>query len=106
MPDNDFPALADFQVDIPDALKDVIDARDDGLVKNLQLALQEIEQEFGVWYPDPVQKLRGILSNEITDFIRFRLSKSHSRKKASSRTRMPQRELLTLTRILAASTAM
>jgi nucleoside 2-deoxyribosyltransferase len=68
---SDFPPLADFEVNIPDALKAAIDARDDGLVMGLQLALQEIEQDFGVWFPDPVQKLRGILSDEITRLYPF-----------------------------------
>lgn len=67
----DFPKLADFQVDIPGALKDVIDARDDGLIKGLQLALQEIENNFVVLSPDPVQKLRGMLSDAITRFYPF-----------------------------------
>jgi nucleoside 2-deoxyribosyltransferase len=69
--DSVYPKLPGFEVDIPDALKDVIDAKDDGLVQNLQLALQEIEQDFGFWYPDPVQKLRGILSDEITRLYPF-----------------------------------
>ncbi len=69
---SDYPPLADFEVDIPGALKDVIDAKDDGLIKNLQLALQEIEQDFGPWwFPDAVQMLRGILSDEITRFYPF-----------------------------------
>ncbi len=69
---SDFPPLAEFEVDIPDALKAAVDAKDDGLIQNLQLALQEIEQEFGVWFgPDPVQKLRGILSNGIDRFYPF-----------------------------------
>ena len=38
---------------------------------NLQLALQEIEQDFGVWFPDAVQMLRGILSGWITRFYPF-----------------------------------
>ena len=67
----DFPALVDFQGDIPPSLKEVIDARDDGLVNNLQLALQEIENEFVVYEPDPVQKLRGILSESIDRFYPF-----------------------------------
>jgi nucleoside 2-deoxyribosyltransferase len=66
-----FPSLADFQVDIPGALKDVIDARDDGLINGLQLALQEIESNFVVPYTDPVQKLRGMLSNSIMRFYPF-----------------------------------
>lgn len=69
----DFPSLADFHVDIPGALKDVIDARDDGLIRGLQLALQEIENDFVVLSPDPVQKLRGMLSNAITRFYPFSL---------------------------------
>ena len=69
---SDFPPLADFEVDIPDALKAAIDAKDDGLIQNLQLALQEIEQGFGLWFgPDPVQRLRGILSDEITRLYPF-----------------------------------
>jgi nucleoside 2-deoxyribosyltransferase len=69
---SDFPPLAEFEVDIPGALKDVIDARDDGLIQTLQLALQEIEQDFGVWFgPDPVQRLRGILSKGIDRFYPF-----------------------------------
>ncbi len=68
---NDFPALVDFQGDIPPSLKEVIDARDDGLVNNLRLALQEIENEFVVYEPDPVQKLRGILSESIDRFYPF-----------------------------------
>ena len=67
----DFPPLDDFQVDIPGALKDVIDARDDGLINGLQLALQEIENNFVVPSPDPVQKLRGMLSESITRFYPF-----------------------------------
>jgi len=69
--DKDFPALVDFQGNIPPSLKEVIDARDDGLVNNLQLALQEIENEFVVYEPDPVQKLRGILSESIDRFYPF-----------------------------------
>jgi len=68
---NDFPALDDFQVDIPGALKDVIDAKDDTLISNLQLALQEIESKFEAPSPDPVQKLRGMLSESITRFYPF-----------------------------------
>jgi hypothetical protein len=49
-------------------LKDVIDARDDELINSLQLALQEIEDTFIEPLPDPVQNLRGILSDEITRF--------------------------------------
>ena len=76
----DFPPLDDFQVDIPGALKDVIDAKDDGLINGLQLALQEIENNFEVPSPDPVQKLRGMLSESITRFypfsvVKFRFSK-------------------------------
>ena len=76
----DFPPLDDFQVDIPGALKDVIDAKDDGLINGLQLALQEIESKFEVPSPDPVQKLRGMLSESITRFypfsvVKFRFSK-------------------------------
>jgi nucleoside 2-deoxyribosyltransferase len=67
----DFPLLSDFRVDIPSSLKEVIDAKDDGLAQHLQLALQEIEQDFGVWYPDPVQKLQGILSEGIDRFYPF-----------------------------------
>jgi len=66
-----FPPLASFKVDIPGGLKDVIDAKDDGLMMALQLSLQEIEQDFGVWFPDPVQKLRGILSEGIDRFYPF-----------------------------------
>jgi nucleoside 2-deoxyribosyltransferase len=69
--ERDFPPLDDFKVDIPGALKDVIDARDDGLVNGLQLALQEIESNYVVPSPDPVQKLRGILSNKIDRFYPF-----------------------------------
>jgi nucleoside 2-deoxyribosyltransferase len=68
---NDFPPLDDFKVDIPGALKDVIDAKDNGLIQNLQLALQEIEQGFGVRLSDPAQKLRGILSESIMRFYPF-----------------------------------
>jgi hypothetical protein len=68
---NDFPALVDFRGDIPPSLKEVIDARDDGLTNSLQLALQEIENEFVVYEPDPVQKLRGILSESIDRFYPF-----------------------------------
>ena len=68
---NDFPPLDDFKVDIPGALKDVIDARDDGLKTSLQLALQEIENTFVEPSPDPVQKLRGMLSNSIMRFYPF-----------------------------------
>jgi nucleoside 2-deoxyribosyltransferase len=68
-----FPTLADFQVDIPGALKDVIDARDDLLIRGLELALQEIENNFVVLSPDPVQKLRGMLSDAITRFYPFSL---------------------------------
>ena len=35
------------------------------------MALQEIEQDFGVWFPDAVQKLRGILSKRINRFYPF-----------------------------------
>jgi hypothetical protein len=68
---NDFPPLDDFKVDIPGALKDVIDAKDGGLRTSLQLALQEIENTFVEPSPDPVQKLRGMLSNSITRFYPF-----------------------------------
>jgi hypothetical protein len=68
----DFPPLDDFKVDIPGALKDVIDAKDDGLIQGLQLALQEIENKFVVLSPDPVQKLRSIvLSDKINRFYPF-----------------------------------
>jgi nucleoside 2-deoxyribosyltransferase len=68
---SDFPPL-EFEVVIPDALKAAIDAKDGGLVRELELALQEVEQEFGVWFgPDPVQKLRGILSKGIDRFYPF-----------------------------------
>jgi hypothetical protein len=60
----DFPSLVDFRVDIPPSLKEVIDARDDELINSLQLALQEIENDFVVSAPDPVQKLRGMLSDD------------------------------------------
>ena len=67
-----FPALDDFEVVIPGALKDVIDARDNELITNLQLALQEIEQNFGVWwFPDAVEMLRSILSQKITRLYPF-----------------------------------
>ncbi len=62
----DFPTLADFKVDIPGALKDVIDARDDGLINGLQLALQEIENKFVVSSP-----FVGMLSEAITRFYPF-----------------------------------
>lgn len=68
---SDFPPLDDFKVDIPGALKDVIDAKDDGLRTSLQLALQEIENTFVEPSPDPVQKLRGMLSNSIMRFYPF-----------------------------------
>ena len=58
---------------MPGALKDVIDARDDGLIRGLELALQEIENDFVVLSPDPVQKLRGMLSDKITRFYPFSL---------------------------------
>lgn len=69
--DSDFPPLPGFKVDIPGALKDAIDAKDGGLIENLRNALQEIEQDFRVWYPDPVEQLRGILSTDITRFYPF-----------------------------------
>ena len=34
---NDFPPLADFEVDIPGALKDVIDAKDNELINELAI---------------------------------------------------------------------
>ncbi|MDT5344945.1 MAG: hypothetical protein QOE52_4129 [Mycobacterium sp.] len=62
----------DWDVDIPVGLKEVIDARDHELIKNLTAALQEIEQNFGVWwFPDAVEMLRGILSQKITRFYPF-----------------------------------
>jgi hypothetical protein len=67
----DFPSLVDFRVDIPPSLKEVIDARDDELINSLQLALQEIENDFVVSAPDPVQKLRGMLSDSIMRFYPF-----------------------------------
>ncbi len=67
----DYPSLVDFRGDIPPSLKEVIDAKDDELVNNLQLALQEIENEFVVYEPDPVQKLRGLLSESIDRFYPF-----------------------------------
>jgi hypothetical protein len=66
-----YPQLAGFQVDIPGALKDVIDARDDVLIRGLELALQEIEADFVVLAPDPVQKLRGMLDDAITRYYAF-----------------------------------
>jgi hypothetical protein len=66
-----FPELADFQVDIPDALKAAIDARDGELITSLQLALQQIENTYVEPSPGPVQKLRGMLSNSITRFYPF-----------------------------------
>jgi hypothetical protein len=65
---NDFPALDGFEADMPGALKDVIDARDSGLIKNLSLALQEIESKFE---PPAPQKLRAMLSSSITRFYPF-----------------------------------
>jgi nucleoside 2-deoxyribosyltransferase len=65
---SNFPPLDDWKVNIPDALKAAIDAEDGGLVRELELALQEVEQDFGVWYPDPVQKLRGVLSTGISQY--------------------------------------
>ena len=75
-----FPELADFSVDIPDALKAAIDARDGELTRSLELALQQIENKFDLLDPDPVQKLRGMLSESITRFypfsvVKFRFSK-------------------------------
>ncbi len=65
----DFPPLGDFQIDIPPSLKQVIDAKDDELIIGLQLDLQEIENDFVVPLPDPVQNLRGILlSDAVTRF--------------------------------------
>jgi hypothetical protein len=66
-----FPELADFQADIPDALKAAIDAKDGELIKGLQLALQQIENTFVEPSPDPVQKLLGMLSNSIMRFYPF-----------------------------------
>ena len=77
-----YPPLADFQVDMPGALKDVIDARDDGLKRGLELALQEIENDFVVLSPDPVQKLRGMLSDAITRFYPFSLVEVRFSKKS------------------------
>jgi hypothetical protein len=69
---SDFPPLDGFQANMPGGLKDVIDAYDGGLRTNLQLALQEIEQSFGVWwFPDAVEMLRGILSQKITRLYPF-----------------------------------
>ena len=62
----EYLALADFKVDIPGALKDVIDARDDGLINGLRLALQEIENKFVVLSP-----FVGMLSEAITRFYPF-----------------------------------
>jgi hypothetical protein len=67
----DFPPLDDFHANMPGELQDVIDARDDGLITSLQLALQEIENTFVEPSPDPVQKLRGMLSNSIMRFYPF-----------------------------------
>lgn len=69
--DAEWPRLADFNVDIPETLKQVIDAEDSKLIKELQLALQEIESKFVVPSPDPVQKLRGMLSESIDRFYPF-----------------------------------
>jgi hypothetical protein len=47
MAGHSFPPLANFEVNTPESLKAVIDARDHQLVSNLQLALQEIEDNSG-----------------------------------------------------------
>lgn len=64
----EFPRLNDFNVAIPDALKEAIDAADGTLIDSLQLALQEAENKFVVPPPDPVQKLRSMLSTAIHRF--------------------------------------
>lgn len=67
-----FPQLDDFKVNIPGELRDVIDALDNELIQNLEEALQEVENNFIVLTPDPVQKLRSLLSDdEITRFYPF-----------------------------------
>jgi hypothetical protein len=67
----DFSSLDEFEVVIPGTLMDVIDAKDGGLIRSLELALQEIEQDFAVWYPDPVQRLQGLLTKGIDRFYPF-----------------------------------
>lgn len=69
--EREFPRLNDFGADIPDELKEVIDARDGELINGLQVALQEIESNFVAPCADPVQKLRGMLSENIARFYPF-----------------------------------
>jgi nucleoside 2-deoxyribosyltransferase len=66
--ESEFPRLNDFEVDIPDSLQEAIDSEDGTLTESLQLALQEIENQFVPAAPDPVQKLRGVLSDAINRF--------------------------------------
>jgi hypothetical protein len=71
----DFPPLNDWIGDIPGALKDVIDAKDDELMNGLQLALQEIENKFEAPSTGAVRELRGMLSAEIIRFYPFSVVK-------------------------------
>lgn len=69
---NDFPKLVDYQGEIPPSLKEVIDAKDEGLVNSLRVTLQEIENDHAVSALSPAQKLRSILSDgEITRYYPF-----------------------------------
>ena len=72
-----FPPLNDFKVDIPGALKDVIDARDDGLIRTCSWLSRRSKTNLA-------RGTRLILCRSSVacylmrspDFIRFRLSKS------------------------------
>ena len=72
----------------------------------MQLALQEIESNFEVPSPDPVQKLRGMLSESITRFYPFSVVKVRFARRSEFEDAKNPAEVVTLTRSLAASTAM
>lgn len=65
--DSEWPRLADFNADIPDTLKQVIDAEDDKLIKELQSAFEEVDK-FVPPPSDPVQRLLGMLSDSTIRF--------------------------------------
>lgn len=66
--DAKYPVLPDFRAEIPETLKQVIDAEDGRLIKELQLSLQEIENKIIEPSSDPVQKLLGTLSDRVNRF--------------------------------------
>jgi nucleoside 2-deoxyribosyltransferase len=70
---SEWPELADFDADIPETLKQAIDARDGKLVNELQSALKETEYRFVEPLPPSAQMLRGMLSESVDRFYPFSL---------------------------------